>query len=420
MQITILNGNPEGGSPAFDQYVQQVSTACTTRGDTVKILEIRKLNLNYCIGCFGCWNKTPGECLFRDDSAELDRSIIQSDFVLFAAPLKMGFPSALQKKAMDRSIPLIHPYFEAVYNESHHMRRYDRYPRMGLLIEREADTDAADLEIVTQIMARMALNMKSRLEFSLTTETPTAEIAQQFHTATEKLLFSFKVEPTVGQRITPPKRLTLINGSPRGPKGNTPIMLREFAAGFGGPSETFHLMPVKNMDAAVAAFAAAECVWLGFPLYTDAMPGSVKHYIEALEPFKGRPNNPALGFMVQSGFPEAAHSRYIERYLEKLAHRLGCAYAGTIVKGNGEGIRLMSDSYNRKLFQDLRQLGQGLASQGTLDPQVLRRVAGVERYPTYLMPLLKLFVKLPIATMYWDSELKKNGAYAQRFAQPYK
>ena len=89
----------------------------------------------------------------------------------------------------------------------------------------------------------------------------------------------------------------------------------------------------------VQAFAGAECVLLGFPLYTDAMPGMVKHFIEALEPLAGRKDNPSLGFLVQSGFPEGLHSRYVERYLEKLAERLGCPYLGTIVKGNGEGVR---------------------------------------------------------------------------------
>ena len=43
----------------------------------------------------------------------------------------------------------------------------------------------------------------------------------------------------------------------------------------------------------VQAFADAECVWLGFPLYTDGMPGIVKTFIEALEPLKGREDNPS-------------------------------------------------------------------------------------------------------------------------------
>ena len=48
------------------------------------------------------------------------------------------------------------------------------------------------------------------------------------------------------------------------------------------------------------AFEKAECVLLGFPLYTDAMPGIVKAFIDRLEPFIGRKHNPPIGFLVQS------------------------------------------------------------------------------------------------------------------------
>jgi len=176
---------------------------------------------------------------------------------------------------------------------------------------------------------------------------------------------------------------------------------------------------VRSTDEFVQAFTKAECAWIGFPLYTDAMPGIVKHFIEALEPLIGRPNNPPLGFLVQSGFPEGLHSRYVERYLEKLAARLGSPYLGTIVKGNGEGVRLMPPETNRALFENLQALGAGLARDGRLDPAVLARIARPERYPAILGPVFKIFLRLPVAHSYFDGMLKKNGAYARRFAQPF-
>jgi hypothetical protein len=169
----------------------------------------------------------------------------------------------------------------------------------------------------------------------------------------------------------------------------------------------------------VEAFEASECVLLGFPLYTDAMPGMVKHFIEALEPLAGRKNNPSIGFLVQSGFPEGLHSRYVERYLEKLAGRLGCPYLGTIVKGNGEGIRSMPASASQGLFEQLQALGSDLARDGRLDPQILRRLAAPESYPAILGPFFQLFLRLPMAHGYFDEMLKKNGVFDQRFAQPF-
>jgi hypothetical protein len=213
--------------------------------------------------------------------------------------------------------------------------------------------------------------------------------------------------------------MTLFNGSPRGKRGNTPIFLGEFAAGFGGESEMVHLIQVKQTEAHVQAFAEAGCAWIGFPLYTDSMPGSVKTFFDALEPLVGRKGNPPVGFVVQSGFPEGLHSRYVERYLEKLAARLGSPYLGTIVKGNGEGVRIMPAEMTRGLFADLQALGAGLRQNGRLDPAVLARIAMPERFPTYLDPVFRIFLRLPSAHSYFDGMLKKNGAYERRFARPF-
>ena len=77
--------------------------------------------------------------------------MINADFILWAAPLKMGFPAALLKMANDKHLPLIHPYMVVDQGEAHHLKRYARYPRLGLLVEKEADTDERDLQIVSDI-----------------------------------------------------------------------------------------------------------------------------------------------------------------------------------------------------------------------------------------------------------------------------
>jgi multimeric flavodoxin WrbA len=340
MKITILNGNQEPSS--FDSYLGQLELALETSGHAVIRLDLRDLPLRYCIGCWDCWVKTPGQCITQDASVEMDQAVINSDFVLWAAPLKMGFPSHLLKMAMDKHIPLIHPYMEVAYGEAHHLRRYSKYPRLGLLLEREVSTDDGDLRIVSDIFCRTAINLKTRLEFSLTTEKPVDVLVGRITSPNpEPLPIPERLVPTQGTRISPPARLVFFNGSPRGRKGNTPLMLEQVAVGFGRPVETYHLIRLRETDRMVQAFAKAESALLGFPLYTDAMPGIVKHFIEALEPLVGRSDNPPLGFLVQSGFPEGLHSRYVERYLEKLAARLGSPYLGTIVKGGGEGTRVM-------------------------------------------------------------------------------
>ena len=308
--------------------------------------------------------------------------------------------------------------------EAHHRKRYDRYPRLGLVLEPEVDTDTRDLEIVTDIFSRLALNLKSKLEFSLPSATPVEELVNRIvEEPLSYLPIKKGLSPTVGASITPPKHLTIFNGSPRGNKGNTPIMLTQFGGGFasvaGRTYEMRNLNRLNDHNKFSQEFREAESIWMGFPLYTDAMPGLVKAFIESLDALREREFNPPIGFLVQSGFPEALHSRYVERYLEKLTARLNAPYLGTIVKGGGEGVRMMPRQRNAGLFKGLQGLGRGFAEKGILDPELLSDVAGVERYSPLLRPVFKVFLRTSAASWYWDSQLKQNGVFEERFAQPY-
>ena len=223
------------------------------------------------------------------------------------------------------------------------------------------------------------------------------------------------------------RSLLLLNGSPRGERSNSMKMLLRVAEGWerggGQAPEILHLARRAGFDRAVEAFAKADVAMLGMPLYTDSMPALVKAYIEALAPraetARAGSANPTLGFLVQSGFGEALHSRPLERYLAKLARRMGSPYAGTIVRGGGEALQMMPDEANKKLWAQLRSLGEQLARDGRFGEAELEAVAGTERFSALSAALVGLAFKLPIAQFYWTGKLKKNGAWERRFAAPY-
>ncbi|MBU0634273.1 MAG: NAD(P)H-dependent oxidoreductase [Candidatus Omnitrophica bacterium] len=165
MRITILNGNPNSKNYLFDEYVNNIAGLLKSKNNTVDVILLRERNLQYCLGCFDCWLKTPGECVMRDDSRDICRKYINSDFVLFASPIISGFSSALLKKTQDKLIPLLHPYFEIMGGEFHHMRRYKRYPSLGLLLEKNTGVDEENINIISNIYSRIALKFKSKLRF---------------------------------------------------------------------------------------------------------------------------------------------------------------------------------------------------------------------------------------------------------------
>lgn len=176
MKISILNGNASPENQRFDNYLSKLSETWISEGHQITQLDLRAMKINYCVGCWNCWVKTPGECSSNDQSLEVCRTVINSDLTLWASPITMGFPSALLKKVTDKLIPLVHPYIVVDQGEAHHLARYDHYPQFGLLLERNPDTDQEDIEIITEIFSRTALNMKSKLAFTKLVYAPLSEV----------------------------------------------------------------------------------------------------------------------------------------------------------------------------------------------------------------------------------------------------
>ena len=179
MNITILNGNPYRGNPHFDDYLGRLSEELVSEGQAANILVLREMDLKYCIGCFDCWVKTPGLCVTDDEGRDVCRAYINSDFVLWASPVIMGFYSALLKKTIDKMIPLLHPYTTVDQGEAHHRARYEKYPLLGLLLQRGEETDDEDIQIIADIHSRTALNFKSRVAFTRLMDEPIEEVARE-------------------------------------------------------------------------------------------------------------------------------------------------------------------------------------------------------------------------------------------------
>jgi len=178
MRIVIVNGEPDAAS-SFDGYVRGFSARLAENGNDVRELTLRDMDVHGCTGCFGCWLKTPGECVQHDDGVEICRAVINCDLVVFAAPMVMGYPSALVKRSVERLLPLLHPYIEIEGGEMHHRKRYERYPDLGLIVSAGSDTDAEDLELTRYLWERLARDFKSRLTLFAVADRSSKEVADE-------------------------------------------------------------------------------------------------------------------------------------------------------------------------------------------------------------------------------------------------
>lgn len=79
-----------------------------------------------CIGCFGCWVKTPGACVIQDEYGDMGADLGHSSELIIVSQCFYGGYSPFVKNVLDRSISYIHPYFEIRNGEMHHKRRYDQ------------------------------------------------------------------------------------------------------------------------------------------------------------------------------------------------------------------------------------------------------------------------------------------------------
>lgn len=218
-------------------------------------------------------------------------------------------------------------------------------------------------------------------------------------------------------------KLTVFNGSPRGQKSNTKILLDQFLAGFneteGNESEITYLNHVKDQEAFIEKFSNAEIVLLAFPLYIDSMPAMVKTFIESLAPLRTRENNPPIAFIVQYGFQESIHGAQVSRYLEKVAERLHSPFCGIVTRGGVEGIQIQPAMMTNKLFGLFHELGHGFGVTGRFDPETVRKLTRKSKHSMLGRLIIRLMHVLKLSDLYWDQMLKKNNAYKDRYARPY-
>ena len=113
MKAVIFNGAKEGDL-TIKAIEKNIADQLTKERWEVEPIELRNMQIANCIGCFGCWVKTPGTCVINDDGRETTRKAIQSDLMVWLTPVTFGGYSSELKKALDRIIPILLPYFQVI------------------------------------------------------------------------------------------------------------------------------------------------------------------------------------------------------------------------------------------------------------------------------------------------------------------
>lgn len=98
-------------------------------------------SIHNCIGCFGCWIKSPGACVIRDKYGDMGEVLSNCTELIIVSKCCYGGFSPFVKNVLDRSISYLHPYFVTRNGEMHHRRRYKNQINMKIWFYSEDITE---------------------------------------------------------------------------------------------------------------------------------------------------------------------------------------------------------------------------------------------------------------------------------------
>ncbi|MBR5418446.1 MAG: hypothetical protein IK109_10540 [Clostridiales bacterium] len=258
----------------------------------------------------------------------------------------------------------------------------------------------------------------------------------------------------------------IINGSPRVKKySNTDKILGKITEGMkesGSSYEQFEISDRSQWDTIRERFYVVDHILIALPLYVECIPGLLMEFLETVEPiakerlaeeasngvagskketsgtgsasagsagevsaseFSGpvsakSVSRPKLAFLLQSGFAEGIQLRCGEAYLEMLAGKLACEYAGTLVKGDNFSIRLFEDEQREKIVGKYAEMGRIYGRDGAFTDEECKKFTGPEVFPLPIRLLVGLMFKT-MAKKSFNDIAKKWGCTKPLTDRPY-
>ena len=114
-----------------------------------------------CIGCFGCWTKTPGRCVIKDRAYEFPELMATHKELIVVSRMVFGSVSPEIKAVIDRSIGFILPFFRITGGEMHHVQRYEKSPDLRYIFYGERISNQ-EKDIAKKLVAANAVNFDSK------------------------------------------------------------------------------------------------------------------------------------------------------------------------------------------------------------------------------------------------------------------
>ncbi|MDV3351939.1 NAD(P)H-dependent oxidoreductase [Leptothoe sp. LEGE 181152] len=447
-KIVLLDGSGVGDK-SLSLILDLLLNELHRSGATVQTFPLRDIKMGTCIGCFGCWVKTPGICLEPDAGRDITQAVIQSDLTILFTPVTFGGYSSEIKKSQDRRIPLVLPDFGIYHGEFHHHPRYSKNPRLvGIGVQHQSND--AEANLFKLLVGRNALNSHAptyAADVVLSTDA-LEDVRQQLQSVlvrndnlpSSKVVASLMPAVTAGvdtPTLGGPGRALLIIGSPKVKSPSTSGVLGGYVLaqlnqrGWETESLTLrkNLLQGEGQAEFLAAVDRAELILLAFPLYVDSLPFLVMKSLEVMAKHLSTdpPESPKRLFAIaNNGFPEAHHNALALAICQRFAIDTGLIWLGGLALGAGEALfgGQPIEGTEREgppvehVIQALDITSAALADGQRVPPEAAKLMT---KTPIPFMPFsLWRWLFIQLAQRHWRQSAAENQVGEKElFAQPY-
>jgi multimeric flavodoxin WrbA len=446
-KVVILDGRG-----ALDQdlapVLDRLSDVLKRDGSQIETFPLQQMKLAHCLGCFGCWLKTPGMCVEDDAGRQIARAVIQSDATVFYTPVTFGGYSPDLKKMMDRFVQLVSPFFQMDHAEVHHPPRYAHRPRL-MMVGVQRHPNSHEAHIFKTLAGRNAINFHPpayATEVVVATD-PADTLRRRFEALlarSDALPFGEAVAslmpPPAVSRVSAgpnsPRRALLIVGSPKTKSPSTSSVLGSYLLerlgdrGWETESLTLRasLSREEGESVLLASIDRAGLILLVFPLYADALPFLATKALSLIAAHRRAAADPPpqrLVAVVNSGFPETHQNSVALAICQEFALQSGIAWAGGLALGGGGMIGGQPLTVTKRsgppvkhVIRALDLTAAALAEGGSVPAQAVSLMA---KSPVPFMPFaLWRWIYVRFGDKGFEREAARNGISRDRLLdQPY-
>jgi len=282
-----------------------------------------------CVGCFGCWTKSPGECVIKDGYNRMGELIHKADEVVVMSKLTYGGFSSFVKNVFDRSISWVLPFFEMYQGEMHHQKRYAEDKPLKVIFRSSSFTEDEKHAAKQYVDA----------------------VCRNFHANLSEVIFekcrSDVITDAENDCDMVPEKVIMLNCSMRSQSSNSLKFLKCLSKEIKGEYEIVNLIQYsKEPEKLINVLEGANRIVLGMPLYVDGIPSAPLRIMEMMEKNPGKKK--IIYTVSNMGFYESIQIRNLMAMVKNWSNKCGYIYGGGLAIGAGEMLGNMMKSENLK------------------------------------------------------------------------